>query len=270
MDTIDPPEPDLLASAVPIPGVFAPERPVVRTSAYRRFRRDVLREWRGLVEEWTSGSLKQWTLAGVVVSLLMMWKVDGPWLQGILTHLRSCPPPEALGTINFCRWVNVAGDFGFSLLIFVILSAIHSVKRSPFIRRLAVSVLVSSLVVGAAARVVKIGVGRVRPREMTRQHLQPWSCVGPALDANYNSFPSGHSSFAAAGSGPVLMAAPWAGIPLTACTLVIGGSRAVGMYHHPSDVVAGIWLGAMIGCTSGMRLRRLTQRARRIAACRAA
>jgi len=267
---MDTPEPDVLASAVPIPGVFAPERPVVRSSAYRRFRRDVRREWRGLVKAWSTGPLRWWTLAGVAISLLMMWQVDGPWLQGITTYLRDCPRPDALATVNFCRWVNVAGDFGFTLLIFVILAAIHSVKRSPFIRRLAVSVLVSALVVGVLGRVVKIGVGRVRPREMTRQHLQPWYCAGPALDANFNSFPSGHSSFAAAGSGPVLMAVPWVGVPLTACTLVIGGSRAVGMYHHPSDVVAGLWLGTMIGCVSGMRLRRLTKRARRIAACRAA
>ncbi|MGC4016299.1 MAG: phosphatase PAP2 family protein [Luteolibacter sp.] len=267
---MDSPEPDILSTAVPLPGVFAPERPVVRSRAHRRFLRDVRREWRGLVKAWSKGSLRWWTLAGVMFSLLMMWQVDGQSLQHVMEWLRDCPRPEAARTIAFCRWVNVAGDFGFTALIFVVLAAIHSVKRSAFIRRLAVSVLVSALVVGAAARVVKVGMGRVRPREMVRQHLQPWYCAGPALDANFNSFPSGHSSFAAAGTGPVLMTVPWVGVPLSAFTLVIGGSRAVGMYHHPSDVFAGLWLGSMIGCASGWRLRRVAKRARRIAAFRTA
>ncbi|BCU76791.1 phosphatase PAP2 family protein [Luteolibacter sp. LG18] len=265
---MEPAEPEIAATAVPFPGPFVSARPAVRRKPRLRFWRDVRSELGGLKRAWRRGHLKLWALVGLIVSALLVWQVDGPWLTAITTHLRTCPPKQALAEIGFCRWVNVAGDFGFTALIFVVLAAIHSVHRTAFLRKLVVSVLVSALVVGAVGRVIKFTVGRARPREMVRQNLQPWSCVGPSFSSNYNSFPSGHSSFAAAGTTPVLMAVPWAGVPLTVCSLVIGGSRAVGTYHYPSDVVAGLWLGAMVGGASGLRLRRMAKRAQRIAAFR--
>jgi membrane-associated phospholipid phosphatase len=73
-----------------------------------------------------------------------------------------------------------------------------------------------------------------------------------------SSFPSGHAS--AAGFNAVLLtgwdgprAAPlWWGL-----ALIVGTSRAYVRIHHPSDVVAGLATGALLGIAARQLIRRL-------------
>ncbi|BCU79234.1 hypothetical protein llg_39490 [Luteolibacter sp. LG18] len=194
----------------------------------------------------------------------MAWTVDRPWMDWITRTLRDCPKPQAGEVIASCRFFNRAGDFYFTLVILLGLLAVQRFRKSAVLLRMTAAVVCAACITTVVSRGLKVLVGRVRPREMIRRGVEPWYLNGPTLHGDYNSYPSGHSSLAAAGSGPLLVALPWAGIPLTAGAIVIGGSRMVGVYHHPSDVVGGLWLGFMVGCTSGCRLRRTIRRARRL------
>jgi len=238
------------------------------SKAWWRFRRDVRGEWRGLKRSLLTWRTGLWLLAGVLAYGLMARFLDGRSLEGMSAFYRANPNGEAKELAAVCQWFNQAGDFVYTVLIFLGLLCAHSLWKSAYLRRLAVGVLISSLLVGAAARVGKVLLGRARPRTVIHYKCEPWYCKGPTLNPDYHSFPSGHTSFAAAGSGPLLMAEPLVGLPLTLGTLFIGGSRIGGMYHHPSDVLAGLWLGSLVGCASGLRLRRLSRRAKRLAAYR--
>ncbi len=94
---------------------------------------------------------------------------------------------------------------------------------------------------GAMAAVLKFFVGRARP-QLFDEHghfaMSPFS-----IDHAWNSFPSGHSTTAAAIAGVLWVMDPprrwlWliAGVAVAATRVVIGA-------HHPSDMLAGFLLG---------------------------
>lgn len=89
---------------------------------------------------------------------------------------------------------------------------------------------------------VKRLVGRARPwvADTDVFAYQPWNWA-----ASYASFPSGHA--ATAGSVAIAIGALWPrarGVMWT-YALVIGASRVIVGAHHPSDVVAGLVIGAL-------------------------
>lgn len=62
-----------------------------------------------------------------------------------------------------------------------------------------------------------------------------------------NSFPSRHTASYAAVAFAIFMMYPEAGIWLMGVTVVTGVARVILGFHYPSDVVAGYFLGALIG-----------------------
>ena len=75
---------------------------------------------------------------------------------------------------------------------------------------------------------------------------QPWT----------TSFPSGHSASAAAFATGVLLEAPLVGVPLAALAAGVAYGRVYTGVHYPSDVLAGVALGAAAAVGVG-RLRPL-------------
>jgi membrane-associated phospholipid phosphatase len=88
---------------------------------------------------------------------------------------------------------------------------------------------------------IKIAVGRIRPKLLFGRHL--YGFTGLAWRPDHWSFPSGHTATIAA-----LMAALWwlwpqhllfyifAGVIVAASRIVVGA-------HYPSDVIAGAFIG---------------------------
>jgi membrane-associated phospholipid phosphatase len=64
---------------------------------------------------------------------------------------------------------------------------------------------------------------------------------------HHNSFPSRHTSAYVAAAVVVFMFIPQLGLGLIAVSLLAGAGRVVLGYHWPSDIIAGAFLGAVVG-----------------------
>jgi diacylglycerol kinase family enzyme/membrane-associated phospholipid phosphatase len=127
------------------------------------------------------------------------------------------------------------------LLIGALLSARKGHPRRGAIRGLG-SMAISSLLVNV---VLKRFFGRVRPdlenlQSHRRLRREPGSL----------SFPSGHSSSAAAFVTGVAMESPLAGAALAPLALGVGYSRVHVGVHYPGDVVAGLAVGGAVAAAS--------------------
>jgi membrane-associated phospholipid phosphatase len=95
------------------------------------------------------------------------------------------------------------------------------------------------LVSGILAVVLKYGLGHPRPSVV--------DAAGPirfSLDADYASFPSGHSTTVGALAMALALLVPWSAVVVWPFAVAVGSSRVVVGAHHVSDVVAGLGLGA--------------------------
>ena len=107
-------------------------------------------------------------------------------------------------------------------------------------QRLLLSAMIASTLAGMAVNASRLTTGRTRPRA---QASQGW--YGPRHDgrwligqADFNSFPSGHTATAVGFAGVLLFGAPAWGSVAIALAGLIAYSRLLLGAHHPSDVVA--------------------------------
>lgn len=112
--------------------------------------------------------------------------------------------------------------------------------RSVRWQRILLSAMIASTLSGMAVNASRLTTGRTRPRAAAEQG---W--YGPRHDgrwligeADFNSFPSGHTATAMGFAGVLLFAAPAWGVPALVAALAIVLSRILLGAHHPSDVVA--------------------------------
>ncbi len=115
-------------------------------------------------------------------------------------------------------------------------------RRTKNVRwqRLLLSAMIASTLAGMAVNASRLTTGRTRPRA---QASQGW--YGPRYDgrwligqADFNSFPSGHTATAVGFAGVLLFGAPAWGSVAIALAGLIAYSRLLLGAHHPSDVVA--------------------------------
>jgi membrane-associated phospholipid phosphatase len=140
--------------------------------------------------------------------------------------------PAAAASSKYGDWpeLMIAGGLG----VFV-------ARRFGSVRwqRILLSAMIASTLSGMAVNASRLTTGRTRPRAMAEQG---W--YGPYHDgkwligqADFNSFPSGHTATAVGFAGVLLFAAPGWGIPAMIAALAIAISRILLGAHHPSDVV---------------------------------
>lgn len=97
---------------------------------------------------------------------------------------------------------------------------------------------------GIANNVVKMAVGRMRPRlwfDQTLFGFQPFS-----RDWATNSFPSGHSQAAFAAMTALMVLFPRHAALWLTVALLVAASRVATTVHWLSDVVAGSWLAIVV------------------------
>ena len=148
---------------------------------------------------------------------------------------------------RWLRRLSTAADHGKLWLGLAALFAVRGGRlRRAAVRGVAVQAL-SSLVVNA---VLKRIFGRVRP-DMANLRTERTLRRAPGT----LSFPSGHSSSAAAFVTGVALEAPLAGAALAPVALGVGYSRVHVGVHYPGDVLAGLAVGSGLAL-AGRRLGR--------------
>jgi undecaprenyl-diphosphatase len=106
-------------------------------------------------------------------------------------------------------------------------------------KQLAVVMLIGVLVTALVVMVIKFTVRRSRPEG-------EWGRIYRSTDPH--SFPSGHAARStmlavlALGMGPL-----WLGLSLLVWAPLVGLARTIMGVHYPSDIIAGMALGALLG-----------------------
>jgi membrane-associated phospholipid phosphatase len=139
--------------------------------------------------------------------------------------------PAVLFLSRFGDWpeLMVLGAAGF-----LAARALRSVRW----QRLFLSAMIASTLAGVVVNASRLTTGRTRPRAAAEQgwygprHGEKW-LVG---EADFNSFPSGHTATAFGFAGVFLFAAPEWGAFALAMAGGIALSRILLGAHHPSDV----------------------------------
>ena len=182
--------------------------------------------------------------AAVLVGLGVGW-IDRPvaiWFQGhgddtMKIFRRISLPGDSV-------WYLVGGGIGAPLAYvlsrrYVALARDRLLKLSSRLAFLFLAVAAT----GLAADIVKIMVGRARPRHLFQDGIM--SIAPGSLSSSWWSFPSGHSTTVGAVAMTLSLVFPrlaWVWITLA---LAVALGRVGATAHFVSDTVAGLWLGAI-------------------------
>jgi undecaprenyl-diphosphatase len=141
------------------------------------------------------------------------------------------------------RWFAQYGQLGCTLVAALLIWRLDQ-RRIPHGESYFVVLLAAVFVAGLAAMLLKRLLGRVRPG-----HENAGRFLGPTIrHANYReSFPSSHSASAFAFSAILAQFYPQAAAIFWALAGICAAIRYLMDAHWPSDVVAGITLGYMVG-----------------------
>jgi membrane-associated phospholipid phosphatase len=115
-------------------------------------------------------------------------------------------------------------------------------SRARTLFRVGAFFLASTAAASALVHLAKFLIGRARP-EMAAE-FGAWSLSPFARDIAFQSFPSGHSAAAGAFFAAMALVLPRHAFLFVAGALTIGITRVVVGAHYPSDVAAGLALGA--------------------------
>lgn len=205
------------------------------TALYHTFRQigRYFRQAANYVRQWfvVHGALI--TVSLLLVVLLGFWLVL-PVDDECLRLMHSSKP-----TLKYwASQLSYYGDFaGFNVLLFVGLLIIGKLYRSPLLIRLAVASLLCALLSGLTANVLRFSTGRPRPSAKTVDVLR-----GPSFSSDFHALPSAHTATAFGGALPLMMSIPVVGTPLTIIATGVGWSRLQLGRHHPSDVLASVFI----------------------------
>lgn len=94
---------------------------------------------------------------------------------------------------------------------------------------------------GIAANILKIILGRARPRLYIHEQIYGFDFFH--IDYSWLSFPSGHAATAFGAASVLALLYPRYKVPLYAAGTLVALSRIVLTQHYPSDVIAGSVLG---------------------------
>jgi membrane-associated phospholipid phosphatase len=167
--------------------------------------------------------------------------------------------PVALAVRNAPEWLSTAGarvtwigQTDWQAIILITLMVVYalarpdprSAARAQRLLQVTTACFLLILLTGIAVQVLKHGFGRPRPGALSE--LSPYILAPFGFQSGWNSFPSGHST--TMGALAVLAAHLWPRGKWIAIAfaLFVGASRVIVAKHFPSDVIAGLGLGAVL------------------------
>jgi membrane-associated phospholipid phosphatase len=181
-------------------------------------------------------SLACLALAAVALGALIEL-VDRPLANYCKLHASGIHDAVAtVSTLGEAAWYLVP-----SLLVFLIA---RFIVCRPAIAAQALFVFLGVALAGLASDVLKVAVGRSRPWVLFREGAYDFWPL--QLSADYQSFPSGHATCAAAAALTLAVVAPRYRLQLLFAALVIALTRVLMVAHYLSDVVAGAALAWLV------------------------
>jgi membrane-associated phospholipid phosphatase len=154
----------------------------------------------------------------------------------------------------FMRNVSRFGDWPEHIALGLLLAGVAWLRGHKKWTRIFLSMLLACAIAGAAARVIKITVGRARPSVTA---TETWN--GPNLSSRFHAFPSGHTAASTAFFAVLLLANWQIGLAFLPIPLLIGFSRMYVAAHYLSDVVCAAILGIVCAILVEHFFRRQTE-----------
>ena len=154
--------------------------------------------------------------------------------------------------IDFFRLITVVGDATWWLIIFVLglsitilglkfdVTKTHTATLQRY-QSIFWYLILSCLISGVLHHILKILIGRFRPRYLFSQDLYGFSPLN--FDIAMNSFPSGHSQTIFSICMCLSIIYPRYLTFFLLLAVMVGISRIVLLAHFPSDVIFGAYLG---------------------------
>ncbi|WP_447978056.1 phosphatase PAP2 family protein [Candidatus Nitrospira bockiana] len=156
-------------------------------------------------------------------------------------------------------WLERLGDLGTRLgsgavlvAFSVLMLAAGGVTKRRALQALGMQTLLAHGAAALLTQLLKHGIGRPRPRLLHADNGFPWA---PSLEAGLDSFPSGHTTASFAVAAVIARRYPELSWPAYLMAGFVALSRVVRGSHFPTDVVAGVCLGTVIGWTVAEPLR---------------
>jgi membrane-associated phospholipid phosphatase len=191
------------------------------------------------------------------LALSSTWWVLRPMDDAVLKALIHAPGVVRYQEISVvARWVSWGGDFTcFTLLVVLGLMVAGLWRGRRAWLRLGLAVLLSAVLSGGTAVLLRSGLGRARPYTKL-----PDTFYGLQVGAAMHAFPSGHTATSFGTALPLVLAAPRLGGAALVMALATGWSRMHLRQHRPTDVAGGIWEAVWFGVPLGVACRRLQRR----------
>lgn len=180
-------------------------------------------------------SARGWAVALVLWTLLLLaaFRFDANVHTWVAQHQT---PALRRATLLVSR----LGDWPAHFLAGIIGVAVAYIAGNRAWLRIFVAMIIALALAGAAARVIKVSVGRARPSV-----TENVGWTGPSLRSKYHSFPSGHTAASTAFFAVPCFARRRIGYAFLPIPFVIAVARILLDAHHLSDVVFAAMLGAV-------------------------
>jgi undecaprenyl-diphosphatase len=145
--------------------------------------------------------------------------------------------------VDIASYLTQAGNSLWHLLAAGLLLIVCVVCRKGFVANRALFYFAAIATSGIAVNVLKVIFGRTRPQLYLFEQIYGfhWFEIG----YNYNSFPSGHACTIGAATAAMWLLLPrWRWL-WVAVGLPIALTRVALYAHYVSDVIVGVWFGAV-------------------------
>lgn len=200
-----------------------------------------------------------WSLALITINLIVIafFLLDAP-IGSYATHssygLR--PVGETITDLGKSGWILFASAIVFveALAVMRLTSSVKAKFQAMFISHIAIYVFLSIAGSGLLANLIKRAIGRARPQLYEAQGIL--GHIPFAGSAKFESFPSGHSTTVAALLMAMALLAPPYRMLFLIMGLWLGFSRVIVAAHYPSDVIAGLSLGAWFSVITAIAFSR--------------